>query len=285
MRTFQSTTIPSLRSPRRQRFPAAKTPRSPVWAMEYDPRNLAVSPAHRAYHQQYDVWGRPIHVQTPYTYNQHQQSPPPGLPPTPPSFPPDQSRGGISIRGRAKRGRGKKRANNRDNPNLIDIPPLKLAAGVEYDPRNPSLTINNSNANDIPISHDRNRLRDRLSLPAPQPSLSADPSPERFPEPEPAPGLKPEPESPPKQHPLQNLLQQMAANGAPPTPTGPAATHGQPSQRTRRLPNHVQIADAYMFQQTIDERLRKVGVTAAREDALRLAGVQWIDQTRKALRL
>lgn len=252
--------------------------------MDYDPRNLAVSHAHLASHPQLDAWGRPIQVLPPYNYNQHQQSPPHGLPP-PPLVPPDQNRGGISIRGRAKRGRGKGRANNHDNPNLINVPQVGAPVDVEYDPKKPELTINNSNVNDIPISNDRNRLRLRLSLPTPHPSFPTEPSRERSPEPQLTSNCNFEPESPPKQHPLQNLLRQMAANGAPPTPTGPAATHGQTGQRTRRLPNHVQIADAYMFQQTIDERLRKVGVTQAREDALRLAGVQWIDQTRKALRL
>jgi hypothetical protein len=40
-----------------------------------------------------------------------------------------------------------------------------------------------------------------------------------------------------------------------------------------------------VFQQTIDERLRRIAVTQAREDNLRLAGVQWIDGVRRALRL
>lgn len=53
----------------------------------------------------------------------------------------------------------------------------------------------------------------------------------------------------------------------------------------RRMPNYVQIADAYIFQQTIDDRLRRVNVTQAREDSIRLAGVQWIDNVRKALKL
>lgn len=248
------------------------------------PRNLSFSPSYPASQPQYDAWGRPIQVLPPYNYNQHLQSTPPGLLPAPP-VPPDQKRRGISIRGRANRGRGKGRAKNRDNPNLIDVPRFGPVSGVEYDPRNPALTADDSNVNDIPISNDRNRLRDRLSLPTPQPTFPAEPQHDHYPKPDLAPAPEPEPDSPPKQHPLENLLRQMAANGAPPTHTGPAATHGQPGQRTRRLPNHVQIADAYMFQQTIDERLRKVGVTHAREDALRLAGVQWIDQTRKALRL
>lgn len=67
----------------------------------------------------------------------------------------------------------------------------------------------------------------------------------------------------------------MSANGAPASADGPR----------RRLPCYNQVADAYVFQQTIDERLRRVAVTQAREDNLRLAGVQWIDSVRRALRL
>ena len=67
----------------------------------------------------------------------------------------------------------------------------------------------------------------------------------------------------------------MSANGAPAAPDGPR----------RRLPCYNQIADAYVFQQTIDERLRRVNVSQSREDGLRLAGVQWIDSVRRALRL
>ena len=67
----------------------------------------------------------------------------------------------------------------------------------------------------------------------------------------------------------------MSANGAPTLAEG----------HRRRLPCYNQVADAYVFQQTIDERLRRVAVTQAREDNLRLAGVQWIDSVRRALRL
>ncbi|RMZ89754.1 hypothetical protein DV736_g3000, partial [Chaetothyriales sp. CBS 134916] len=64
-----------------------------------------------------------------------------------------------------------------------------------------------------------------------------------------------------------------------------AATNGGTTDRVRRLPNYVQVADAYIFQQTIDERLKRVGVTQAREDSMRIAGVQYIDQVRRALKL
>lgn len=261
--------------------------------MDYgaDPRNLAISPSYLGFPPQYDARGRPIQVQHPYTYNQQPLEPPGSAPLR--SSPSDENHGGISIRGRANRGRSKGRSHKRRNPNLIDRP--RQAGPVirtEYDSNKPGLVLDDAsvNVNDIPISNARNRLRDRLRSPTPQPSIAPEESHEDTPglgnvEPEPNAGPAPEIESPPEQHPLFKLLQQMAANGAPPTPTGPAATHGHAPPRTRRLANHVQIADAYMFQQTIDDRLRKVGVTSAREDALRLAGVQWIDQTRKALKL
>jgi hypothetical protein len=256
-----------------------------------DPRNLAISPSPFPFPPQVDAFGRPIHPPPFYHYSTHRQSPPPGLSDQGPPFfsPLEQNRGGISIRGRANRGRNKGRSRKHNNPNLIDIGPRQPSADAEYDPANPGLVLDNSNVNDIPISNARNRLRDRIRSPSPQDSLERRPPPQLSPEPasttDPEPEHQRGPESSPKGLPLENLLRQMAANGAPPTPTGPAATHGHQGQRIRRLPNHVQIADAYMFQQTIDERLRKVGVTPAREDALRLAGVQWIDQTRKALKL
>ena len=256
-----------------------------------DPRNLAISPSQLPYPSLFDVYGRPIPPPALYNYTTHRQSPPPeSFDQRPPFFsPPEPNHGGISVRGRANRGRNKPRSRQTDNPNLINLAPRQSSGEAEYDPVRPGLVLNSFNANDIPISNARNRLRDRVRSPTPESFIELEPRPPSSPEPVPqvSPEAEPqsEPDSPPKGHPLENLLRQMAANGAPPTPTGPAATHGPPGPRTRRLPNHVQIADAYMFQQTIDQRLRKVGVTPAREDALRLAGVQWIDQTRKALKL
>lgn len=63
------------------------------------------------------------------------------------------------------------------------------------------------------------------------------------------------------------------------------SSNGGPQERVRRLPNFVQVADAYIFQQTIDERLRRVGVTQQREDHMRIAGVQYIDSVRRVLKL
>lgn len=47
----------------------------------------------------------------------------------------------------------------------------------------------------------------------------------------------------------------------------------------------IQVAKPYIFEQTIQECLKITGVSQAREDTIRLAGVQWIDNVRKALKL
>jgi len=47
----------------------------------------------------------------------------------------------------------------------------------------------------------------------------------------------------------------------------------------------IQVAKPYIFEQTIQECLKTTGVSQAREDTIRLAGVQWIDNVRKALKL
>lgn len=65
-----------------------------------------------------------------------------------------------------------------------------------------------------------------------------------------------------------------------------ANPNGSPAtQKPGRMPNYIQVAQAYVFEQTIQDRLKEVGVAQAREDNIRLAGVQWIDNTRKALKL
>jgi len=55
-----------------------------------------------------------------------------------------------------------------------------------------------------------------------------------------------------------------------------------PSGPTR---SHIQVAKPYVFQQAIDGCLHDLGVAQAREDNIRLAGVQWIENVRKALKL
>ena len=51
------------------------------------------------------------------------------------------------------------------------------------------------------------------------------------------------------------------------------------------MPSHIQVAKPYVFYQAIEGCLQDLGVTQAREDNIRLAGVQWIDDVRKALKL
>lgn len=63
------------------------------------------------------------------------------------------------------------------------------------------------------------------------------------------------------------------------------ATATGPTSRNARLTNYVQVAKSYVFEQEIQKCLRDTGVSPAREDSIRLAGVQWIDNVRKALKL
>ena len=55
--------------------------------------------------------------------------------------------------------------------------------------------------------------------------------------------------------------------------------------RTGPSPSFIQVAKPYIFEHTIQECLKLTGVTQAREDQLRLSGVQWIDSVRRSLRL
>lgn len=92
----------------------------------------------------------------------------------------------------------------------------------------------------------------------------------------------------------------MIANGA-----HPSYRHQQPhihAQRDRRnhatdivsptnrgpngpMPSHLQVAKPFVFQQAIEGCLQDLGVTQTREDNIRLAGIKWIDDTRRALKL
>ena len=70
------------------------------------------------------------------------------------------------------------------------------------------------------------------------------------------------------------------------SPISPAEHNSTaPSSRSLPPPYTIQVAKPYIFQQTIDQCLRDLGVSQTREDNIRLAGVQWIDSVRKALRL
>lgn len=303
----------------------AKTRESPPWSMDRPPQRFAHPPSHHlAFDQHYDTSGRPLYHPPSYTdYNQQNPNPIP-LPSTErerppfdrhylrdslsPRFEPQQHPSqvgqGLGV-GSNRKARQRERKRRRQ---VEQQQQQRGGAGLEYDPYQPGIIGEGvSNANAIQISNARNRLRDRFetSTPrsaAPEPELEHDHKRafETRPEPEPARQssytegqISPVPRSPQLPEPpivkisaQGHNIEHMAANGAPPTPTGPSATaQSYAPARTRRLPNHVQIADAYIFQQTIEERLKRIGVTHAREDALRLAGVQWIDQTRRALKL
>ncbi|EXJ54688.1 hypothetical protein A1O7_10029 [Cladophialophora yegresii CBS 114405] len=71
------------------------------------------------------------------------------------------------------------------------------------------------------------------------------------------------------------------------TPASPptVSSGGSAPKRPGSLPNFVQVAKSYVFEQEIQDRLRQNGVSQAREDNIRLAGVQWIDNVRRALKL
>ncbi|KAJ4581009.1 hypothetical protein ABEF95_006595 [Exophiala dermatitidis] len=66
---------------------------------------------------------------------------------------------------------------------------------------------------------------------------------------------------------------------------GSGETNTGTGRRRGPLPNFVQVAKSYVFEQEIQTCLRNTGVSQAREDSIRLAGVQWIDNVRRALKL
>lgn len=102
-----------------------------------------------------------------------------------------------------------------------------------------------------------------------------------------------------KEYPVQAM---MNANGAHP-PHRHQQPHIQPHNqppRDRRhhvtdstgvntpngpMPSHIQVAKPYVFHQAVEACLTDLGVLQAGEDRIRLAGVQWIDNVRKALKL
>lgn len=50
-------------------------------------------------------------------------------------------------------------------------------------------------------------------------------------------------------------------------------------------PSFIQVAKPYIFEQTIQECIATLGLNPSREENLRLQGVTWIDNVRRALRL
>lgn len=50
-------------------------------------------------------------------------------------------------------------------------------------------------------------------------------------------------------------------------------------------PSFIQVAKPYVFEQKLQDCMTAIGVTEAKEDTIRLQGVTWIDNVRKALQL
>lgn len=74
--------------------------------------------------------------------------------------------------------------------------------------------------------------------------------------------------------------QQRQQNHQQQPPTGPRAM-----QIPNPHPSFIQVAKPYVFEHTIQECLAATGVDPQREDDIRISGVTWIDNVRKALRL
>ncbi len=64
---------------------------------------------------------------------------------------------------------------------------------------------------------------------------------------------------------------------APPTP----AETGTPGPH----PSFIEVAKPYVFQQKLEKCLRVIGMSEAKEDNIRLQGVTWIDNIRRAMQL
>ena len=67
------------------------------------------------------------------------------------------------------------------------------------------------------------------------------------------------------------------------------ARAASPSERERERvgphPSYIEIAKPYMLQSRMQKCLAEISMTDAKEDAVRLQGVAWIDQVRRALQL
>ena len=50
-------------------------------------------------------------------------------------------------------------------------------------------------------------------------------------------------------------------------------------------PSYIEIAKPYIFEPKIKECLTSAGVSEAKDDSIRLQGVAWIDNVRKAMHL
>ncbi len=68
---------------------------------------------------------------------------------------------------------------------------------------------------------------------------------------------------------------------AKPDAPSPSTENGDPGPH----PSFIQVAKPYVFEQKLQECMTAIGVNEAKEDNVRLQGVTWIDNVRKALQL
>lgn len=50
-------------------------------------------------------------------------------------------------------------------------------------------------------------------------------------------------------------------------------------------PSFIQVANPYIFEQTVESCIESMGVKPPRENSSRLQGVAWLDEVRRALNL
>lgn len=69
----------------------------------------------------------------------------------------------------------------------------------------------------------------------------------------------------------------------------PSTPHDKPTNGLGPVrgphPSFIQVAKPYVFEQKLQECMAAIAVTEAKEDTIRLQGVAWIDNVRRALQL
>jgi hypothetical protein len=63
------------------------------------------------------------------------------------------------------------------------------------------------------------------------------------------------------------------------------ATAAPPADSPGPHPSYIQVAKPFIFEQKVQGQIIATGANPAREDSIRLQGVQWIDEVRRALQL
>lgn len=86
---------------------------------------------------------------------------------------------------------------------------------------------------------------------------------------------------PTNQPPAEYVIPQDIMAPAKPDNPSPGADTGDPGPH----PSFIQVAKPYVFQQKLQECMTVTGVNEAKEDNVRLQGVTWIDNVRKAMQL